>query len=305
LNTIKTADFYLRDLQNISYEFDAVGNVSGYTNAAKAYSTTQAYEYDNLYQLTYATGTYDAKPYGLTDFTSTYQQRYSYDSIGNIQTKSSEVVNVPAVSRGQALNYQLEYQYYANKPHQVEQIGQLWYSYDGNGNVIEERAGGHSAASAAVNAELQQEGNLYILDYGFGLIRHPDDDGEYSRQFVWDEENRLKLVTASAGNVEFLYGVDGQRTTKYTAHGESLYFNSMWSMTEDWPNFRQSKHVYLGTSRIATKLKIEGDDSTGYERVNTYYYHSDHLGSAQLITDFEGQTYEHIEYTPYGQLFIE
>ena len=41
------------------------------------------------------------------------------------------------------------------------------------------------------------------------------------------------------------------------------------------------------------------------ERYNTYYFHSDHLGSAQLITDWRGEEYERIEYTPYGELWIE
>ncbi|WP_225969053.1 RHS repeat-associated core domain-containing protein, partial [Treponema pedis] len=36
-----------------------------------------------------------------------------------------------------------------------------------------------------------------------------------------------------------------------------------------------------------------------------YYYHSDHLGSAQFVTDWRGKQYEHIEYTPYGELWIE
>ncbi|WP_225969454.1 RHS repeat domain-containing protein, partial [Treponema pedis] len=35
------------------------------------------------------------------------------------------------------------------------------------------------------------------------------------------------------------------------------------------------------------------------------YYHSDHLGSAQFVTDWKGRQYEHIEYTPYGELWIE
>jgi len=37
----------------------------------------------------------------------------------------------------------------------------------------------------------------------------------------------------------------------------------------------------------------------------TYYYHSDHLGSAQLITDYKGEEYERLEYTPYGELWID
>ncbi|WP_038108377.1 RHS repeat domain-containing protein, partial [Treponema pedis] len=34
-------------------------------------------------------------------------------------------------------------------------------------------------------------------------------------------------------------------------------------------------------------------------------YHSDHLGSAQFVTDWRGKQYEHIEYTPYGELWVE
>jgi RHS repeat-associated protein len=34
-------------------------------------------------------------------------------------------------------------------------------------------------------------------------------------------------------------------------------------------------------------------------------YHPDHLGSAQLVTDHEGKEYERIEYTPYGESWIE
>jgi len=35
------------------------------------------------------------------------------------------------------------------------------------------------------------------------------------------------------------------------------------------------------------------------------YYHSDHLGSAELITDCQGREYQWIEYTPYGETWVE
>ena len=35
------------------------------------------------------------------------------------------------------------------------------------------------------------------------------------------------------------------------------------------------------------------------------YYHNKHLGSEQFVTDWKGRQYEHIEYTPYGELWIE
>jgi len=75
--------------------------------------------------------------------------------------------------------------------------------------------------------------------------------------------------------------------------------------------YRIRKHVYAGTTRIATRLRKKTPGSGGsygslnYVLVNTYYYHSDHLGSAQLVTDWDGNEYEHIEYTSYGEFFLE
>jgi len=33
--------------------------------------------------------------------------------------------------------------------------------------------------------------------------------------------------------------------------------------------------------------------------------YGDHLGSAQLVTDWRGSIYEHLEYTPYGELWVD
>jgi RHS repeat-associated protein len=43
----------------------------------------------------------------------------------------------------------------------------------------------------------------------------------------------------------------------------------------------------------------------GEENTQLYYYHGDHLGSAQLVTDYKGEIYEQLEYTPYGELWVE
>ena len=36
-----------------------------------------------------------------------------------------------------------------------------------------------------------------------------------------------------------------------------------------------------------------------------YYYHSDHLGSSSFITDANGITTQHLQYLPFGELFVE
>ncbi|WP_252722867.1 RHS repeat domain-containing protein [Treponema pedis] len=54
-------------------------------------------------------------------------------------------------------------------------------------------------------------------------------------------------------------------------------------------------------SKEMTHTYNQGDNEE--QKAKRYYYHSDHLGSAQFVTDWRGKQYEHIEYTPYGELW--
>ena len=54
-----------------------------------------------------------------------------------------------------------------------------------------------------------------------------------------------------------------------------------------------------------TALTHQAGIDTTEQAAKLYYYHADHLQSAQFITDANGEKYEHIEYTPYGELWIE
>jgi len=78
----------------------------------------------------------------------------------------------------------------------------------------------------------------------------------------------------------------------------------MWQLETYSTELRQLKNIYIGETRIATQLGFDAA-GTDYKKENTYYYHSDHLGSAQLISDCQGKEYERIEYTPYGEIWIE
>jgi len=62
----------------------------------------------------------------------------------------------------------------------------------------------------------------------------------------------------------------------------------------------------VGESRLVTKFTVAGENANwGHEEEATYWYHSDHLGSAQLVTKKNGTIHERIEYTPYGELWVE
>ncbi|MCK5200056.1 MAG: RHS repeat protein, partial [Spirochaetales bacterium] len=130
-------------LQDIDYTFDKTGNILAIVNISGRYTTNQDYEYDGLYQLTKGEGYFEDREYGFVSGTSGYTQGFSYDRTGNILTKTSSNIINPAGGVS-ALNYDYSYTYYNDKPKQAEIIGNLWYLYDGNGNIIEERAGSHS-----------------------------------------------------------------------------------------------------------------------------------------------------------------
>ena len=45
-------------------------------------------------------------------------------------------------------------------------------------------------------------------------------------------------------------------------------------------------------------------DADSYEKMQ-FYYHPDHLGSSSYITNLDGEVAQHIEYVPFGEVFIE
>ena len=45
-------------------------------------------------------------------------------------------------------------------------------------------------------------------------------------------------------------------------------------------------------------------DKDNYEKMQ-FYYHPDHLGSSSYITNLDGEVLQHIEYVPFGEVFIE
>ena len=54
-------------------------------------------------------------------------------------------------------------------------------------------------------------------------------------------------------------------------------------------------------ARAAKNNFQEGDT---YEKMQ-FYYHPDHLGSSSYITNLDGEVVQHIEYVPFGEVFIE
>ncbi|WP_252722888.1 RHS repeat domain-containing protein [Treponema pedis] len=129
-----------------------------------------------------------------------------------------------------------------------------------------------------------------------------------------NEKNLLTKSSDKNYTVHYRYGEDGQRGLKYTEEGrsETLYFNNFFTIhipiyDKDNPQgLRVHKHIFVGSSRLVTAMThTDNHGDNDEQKEKRYYYHSDHLGSAQFVTDWRGKQYEHIEYTPYGELWVE
>ena len=244
---------------------------------------------------------------------------------GNMTRKMS-TTNLPG-ARGNAypkaeLDYSLDYEYDPAYAHRLIHAGNRYYRYDANGNITAEKDGPFTEDDEFIfTYNYDPDTDVYGTDYGFGLDApketeesHPENLFAYRRNYTWNEKNLLTKSSDRSYTVHYRYGEDGQRALKYTEEGrsETLYFNNFYTIhipVQDKNNpqgLRVHKHIFVGNSRLVTAMThTDNNGDNAEQREKRYYYHSDHLGSAQFVTDWRGRQYEHIEYTPYGELWIE
>jgi RHS repeat-associated protein len=138
---------------------------------------------------------------------------------------------------------------------------------------------------------------------------------DLTRTVAWDAENRIRSVsdTAQSANLlteKYWYNDAGQRVIKRTidsdssANGETEYINQFVSISrsDGQQGYILTKNYYLGNEREASS--VAPVDYGGLTET-TYFYHTDHLGSSTYLMDSNGNIAEHIEYTPWGEMWNE
>ncbi len=285
-----------REIQNQSYRYDDVGNITQLSNdvavpPAKSIGgpSKQTFGYDDLNRLTTAGGEYRTS----ADKLNRYQLDLSYDSLGNTTNKvqRNDLVSTSgSVTPQNATTYSQRYTYEAGRPHAPVKIGQDTEKYDANGNLIDVGTKDRDAAQA-----------LNVL------AAEPLTSSDDHTQFVWDEENRLACVTEDEDDpvkqepgscdgrgedlaASFVYDESGSRVVKNGAVKEIAPSKNFSKV--DGQSF---KHVFVGDARLLTKKvesKLEDEQ---------FYFQADHLGSAGLVTDKNGKLVSHQEYFPSGE----
>ncbi|MEK9149776.1 MAG: hypothetical protein AAB267_07000, partial [Candidatus Desantisbacteria bacterium] len=216
----------------------------------------------------------------ISQSVSTLQDlNYAFDKNGNLATLTDNLrsnirgftydyldrlihaQNVPAPGGG-----------YTNFDFQYDSIGNMTYKSDVGVMTYGFNAGPHALTSAG--------GYTYQYDANGNMISGKNKTLEY------DAENRLIQVNELGIITTFVYDGDGGRVKQSSPSGSTIYIGSLFEKDSDE---KTRKHIFAGANRVVTV------DSTG----NKYFYHPDHLGSSNIITDVSGNLVQYCEYTPY------
>ncbi|XYI04238.1 RHS repeat domain-containing protein [Sorangium sp. So ce1128] len=245
-------------------------------------TTQQRFAYDDLNQLTEASGIYQER--------GNEQQRYAleidYDVLGNVKKKGQEVARyvpkwgAPGEWQKQDVirerTYRNEYRYTGPRPHAANEVDEFVpsetqprlreLSYDANGNHKQ-----------------------------WKYRNSPQ------RTLSWDEDNRLVSVTENTQELSrALYDGSGERRVhlhRVAGEEETAYVDQHLVVRN---GVVATKHLFAGETRIASKI-----DADFFQEPPVLYYHPDHLGSTQYVTDQDQQLSQHVEYLPSGELWAD
>ncbi len=102
------------------------------------------------------------------------------------------------------------------------------------------------------------------------------------------------LPTDGQVTTRFVYDGDGGRVKQTTASGTTTFLGESY---EVGPDGTTTTSVFAGSQRIAAVTQSPQPSAPSIR-----FYHTDHLGSSNVITDGTGKLVELTEYTPYGSL---
>ena len=216
------------------YQYDAVDNILGITNAANPTSLTKlnkaklggrsshTYEYDELNRLIHANGK---------------AKRASYDmvmSFGRMSEPLTKVQKVDSTTTAKSYNFAYKYED-SNHPTAPTQIGHDHYTYDSNGNPT--------------------------------LVTN--DSTNTTREMYWDEDNRLMVLSDNGKTSRYTYNAAGERIMKSYGTMEGVYINGApqgitFHETDNFTLYpasilsvnknRFTKHYFIGDKRVASRI---------------------------------------------------
>ncbi len=284
----------------VTYGLDAVGRVSGVSTTLngqpKAVVSNATYlPYGGITGLTYGNTIALAQghdlQYRITSIqaASAMDRTYGHDANGNV----TSIADLLDPSRNQGFGYDV-----GNQITSASGIyGQISYTYDSVGNRTWFTRNGQY--------------DYYMYTYGtnrliriigqtvknFGYDNNGNITSENSRSYTYNQNNRLIQATENSITLgEYTYNGVGQRIKKVAGSVTTIYhydrFGNLIAESNAGGSFGVD-YLYLN-GQILAKIDISPTEAL-------YYYHDDHLGTPQVLTDDQGQVVWKADYKPFGE----
>ncbi len=168
--------------------------------------------------------------------------------------------------------------------------GSLGWTYDEVGNRLTENSTAYIYVTGS--NKLSTVGGI-----SYGFDNNGNTTAEGTRAFTYNQNQRLDWVTEGMSIFGvYLYNGNGQRVKKLVNGTTTIFHYNLTGqiMAEsDSAGTISTEYVYLNGQPLA---KIEG--------ANTYYYHNDHLGTPQKLTDSTGTVVWAADYKPFGEATV-
>ena len=127
--------------------------------------------------------------------------------------------------------------------------------------------------------------------------RHSNLQQSFDRYIEYNEFNQVVRVRETDHNgqilEEYTYDENGNRITKY----EPQLDQTTYYISEDFIEVVNATGSYLTTYYHEGLTLVARQDSNG----ETFFYHPDHLGSTDTVTNSSGNVVEETTYKPYGE----
>jgi RHS repeat-associated protein len=140
--------------------------------------------------------------------------------------------------------------------------------------------------------------NNQLSGYGYDAAGNMTSDPTDNVTASYDAENRIASASTASGTFTYSYDADGNRVEKSGGGSGTLY----WYMTpgivaeSDLSGNLKSEYVFFNGERGARK---DFNPST-HAATGEFYYFSDHLKPASVITDSSGNIKSESDYYPWG-----
>ena len=340
LTSLTSQDEYM---QNNFYVYDQVGNLASQENTAGSTSggfggaSDFSYTYDNLYRLTAAEGSWQSGTKG--SFNMNLSMTYGPSGKITSKTQTAEILDA-----GENMSMMdISHTYVYNEPQQPNTIREIQgighnqsFEWDANGNMVYHHDEGNSITQRLCWDEI----NRLIATSDGSQISHYIYDANGERAMKYNgtlskiQQNKYTLVdcanmgqftyyinplmTVSTQEYTKHYFIEGQRVMSKIGAGmannlmdmeDGAYDYIMSALSDSIKNQLAASFECLSLDGIAvfnTSIEpiLEMANQNNHEFLR-YFYHPDHLGSSSFITDATGEPTQHLEYLPFGELFIE